>query len=454
MSPETPQRPNILYVMTDQQNWRMMSCTGNPYLKTPAMDSIAASGVRFDGAYSANAVCVPARIAMMTGHYPGRFGVGLNGHGATNPIPESDLRNCLGWLFSEAGYETAFGGKTHWACNMSVESIGFGEKLTADSYDDLADRAVEFLERDHQQPFLLVTSFHNPHDICLMAIDAYTRAMGEELRYPQMARARENLAAALEIPEGMSREEFFEKHCPPLPENYEVTAGEAPGAAPGSDFRLWARENLSDEDWRLHRWAYCRLTESVDRQIGRVLEALRAAGLEEDTVIVFSSDHGDLDAAHRLEHKDVFYEESSRVPFVVSRKGTTDAGRVDENHLVSANIDLLPTLCDYAGIPVPEGMPGRSVRELAEGRDVADWRDYVTVERGSGRMIRGERYKYCVYDNGDPCEDLFDLREDPGEMKNLAGDAEYAEVLAEHRRQLRAWVDSYGDRIGQAYVPA
>jgi arylsulfatase A-like enzyme len=433
----------------------MLSCAGNTYLNTPAMDRIAATGTRFALSYAANPVCLPTRTAMVTGHYPGRFGIGDNADGETSAVPEPTLAESMGWVLRKAGYETVYGGKTHWPCNVDYEAIGFDEMLTRNSYEELTDRAVEYLERDHEKPFLLVTSFDNPHDICLMAIDAYTNATNLPQRYPQMRAARTHLAEALQIPTAVSREVFLEKLCPPLPENHEIPPDEPPAAGPGpiADFMVWARDTWTEEEWRMHRWAYCRLTERVDRQIGRVLNALQDTGLEDNTVIIFSSDHGDMDAAHRVEHKPFFYEEATRVPFIVSWKGVTRPGFVDSEHLVSSAIDLIPTMCDFAGTAVPEGLPGRSVVALAEGREDPSWRTHVVVERQNGRMIRGDRYKYAVYDTADLQEELIDLWHDPGEMHNLAGNPEHADVRREHRRRLRTWVESYDDAIGKAYVP-
>ena len=118
----------------------------------------------------------------------------------------------------------------------------------------------------------------------------------------------------------------------------------------------------------MHRWAYYRLTEQVDRQMGQVLQALREAGLEEKTLVVLTSDHGDMDGSHRLEHKSMFFEEAARVPFIVSLRGVTKPGLVDNQHLVSSGLDLIPTLCDFAGLKPPAVPRGCSVRALAEGR--------------------------------------------------------------------------------------
>jgi choline-sulfatase len=429
-------RPNVLYIMTDQQHAGMLSCAGNPYLKTPAMDSLAATGTRFEKAYATNPVCLPSRVSMMTGYLPSHFGIRSNAD-ARGPIAEEILSRSMGWIFRKAGYETAYGGKTHWPKGMTVQSLGF-QTLTGNDRDELAQECVRFIQAKHDRPFLLVASFINPHDICYMAIDDHTRATKKEAMYPKSTEARKQLAAALQLPEGISREEFFRGVCPPLPENHEIPALEpeciSTEYVKARTFRNYARENWSDEQWRLHRWAYCRLTERVDGQVGLLLAALRGAGLEERTVIVFSSDHGDMDSAHRLEHKSILYEEAVRVPFIVSYKGVTRPGLVDTAHLVSAGLDLIPTLCDFAGIDPPAELPGRSVKPLCSGRSPDAWRSELVVESQAGRMLRTERYKYNRYDSGAHREQLIDLEEDPGEMVNLAENADYGEVLERHRR--------------------
>lgn len=183
-----------------------------------------------------------------------------------------------------------------------------------------------------------------------------------------------------------------------------------------------------------------------------VLGALKEAGLEDSTLVIFTSDHGDMDAAHRLEHKGVLYEEAVRVPFIMMHRGAIPGGRVDHEHLVSNGLDLLPTLCDYAGIDAPDGLAGRSLRPLAEGRNQAEWRGDVFVECHNGRMVRTKRFKYCVYEEGESREMLDDLDRDPGEMKNLAGSPRYRDELNRHRRLLLNWLDQQHDALGLSYA--
>jgi len=440
------ERPNILYIMTDQQHAGMMSCTGNRWVKTPAMDRLAADGVRFELAYSSNPVCMPARTAMMTGRYPSYFEMRSNGPA---PVPESALSTTLGQLFRKAGYQTVFGGKTHWPKPMTAESIGF-EYLTSDEREGLADVCCEFLRRKQERPFLMVASFINPHDICYMAIDAHAKAETLSTPLPKSVEERRRVAEASALPEGMSREAFFAGPCPPMPGNHAATSEEPSALGRYGGFRGFVRKHWKAEDWRLHRWAYCRLTERVDGEVGKLLETLRETGLDKSTVIVFASDHGDMDAAHGFEHKSLPYEESARVPFMVSWPGHVPKGRVDRKHLVSSCVDLLPTLCDYAGIAAPKGLPGRSLRGVVERGMETGWREDVAIECSDCRCLRSRRYKYSIFEGGAPWEMLIDMEKDPGETTNLAANPRYRTVLADHRRRLRQRIDELGDDYGRS----
>jgi len=443
-------RPNILYIFTDQQYADMMSCAGNPNLKTPAMDSLARTGARFTRAYAANPVCVPARVGMMTGAMPSRIGMEQNEDmpQAKANVSEAILAHSLGRVFRDGGYETAYGGKVH--LPMTLEAIGF-DCITKDERAILADACAAFLRRKHDRPFLLVASFINPHDVCYMAI----RAHAQNLKAGE--RADPNAAGGgPKLPAGPSGQAPPPEECPPLPDNFEVPAGEPEGVREVDPraFRFYVRDHWTKEDWRAHRWAYCRLTEKVDGEIAVVLAALREAGLEEKTVVVFSSDHGDMDGSHRLEHKSVLYEQSERVPFIVSFKGVTRPGLVDREHLISTGLDLIPTLCDFAGIAPPRQLAGRSVRPLAEGRAAPSWRDALVVEGHHCRALHTARFKYTVFDIGEHREMLVDLDKDPGEMKNLASDPAYRDALLDCRRRLRQWCQDAGETLAPGYVVA
>ncbi len=449
-----PRRPNLLVIVTDQQQATMLSCAGNKYLKTPHMDSLAATGTRFERAYCSDPVCVPSRFSLLSGVMPSRIGMESNDQ-QKNPVPEAVLRNGMGAALRAAGYATVYGGKTHIpgapGHTNNVSDYGFDEMLTWDERDKLADTCAAFLRRKHDKPFLLVASFINPHDICYMAIDDHARSQGKT---PKENIERRRLAEALALPEGMTREAFFRDVCPPLPPDFAIPEGE-PEAVEKTDwrpFRPYARQRWSDEMWRLHRWAYARLTERVDAEIGRVLQALRESGREDDTLVVFTSDHGDMDAAHRLEHKSMLYEEVCRIPLLVSWEGVTKPGAVDREHLVSNGLDLIPTLCDYAGVAPPPELKGRSIRPLAEGRGPKGWRDSLAVENERSRLVMWDHLKYGVYDVGERRELLVDLKQDPGEMRNRATDPAWRAQVETGRRLLVEWYKEHGESLPDAYI--
>ena len=200
-----------------------------------------------------------------------------------------------------------------------------------------------------------------------------------------------------------------------------------------------ARNNYSERDWRLHRWAYHRLTEMVDQQIQVVLDALKESGQEENTVVIFSSDHGDMDSAHRMEHKTALYDEAARIPFMVMYKGRIKGGVVDHEHLVSNGLDLLTTVCDFAGIKGQSDPRGLSVRAIVEGKKVPAWRTSLGVESEIGRMVVGDRCKYIKYDAKGEEVQLLDLKQDPHETRHFTNEESHKAMLAQMKQEFEEW---------------
>ena len=430
------ERPNILLILTDQQNAQMLSCSGNRYLRTPAMDSIARRGVRFARAYCMNPMCVPSRFSLFTGRRGSDIGLVNNTDKHIERIPDEIIKSGMGWTLRTAGYRTAYGGKTHFPKGLTPENLGF-ETISQDDRDQLAEDCAAFLAEDQSNPFLLVASFINPHDICHMAIRDFAETEHEQrLAHPERIEVRE-VDEAIRLRYNMSDAQFFTSKCPPLPDNFDIQVDEPEAIGlmqARSPFKRKARERYSEEDWRMHRWVYARLTERVDRQIGRVLDALRDYGLEEDTVVVFTSDHGDMDGSHRMEHKTAFYEEAARIPLLIAGAGINQANVID-THLVSNGLDLLPTLCELAGGEAPPEMEGRSLGLLLAGEFDKGWRESLPVESAIGQMIVRGQYKYMKYYQGEHREQLIDLLTDPGETRNAIADPQHAARVAELRRE-------------------
>jgi arylsulfatase A-like enzyme len=441
-TPQGPRRPNILYIFTDQQTASALSCAGNPDLRTPHLDALAASGARCEQAYCTQPLCTPARASMFTGHLPQRVGIMRN----VVEIPEPYKSQGMGWVFRNAGYETAYAGKWHLPKTTMADGHGFDVLCGMD--DELVTaKSIEFLGRDHERPFLLVASFIEPHAIC-----AVTRYPDPRLRIDRI------------WPDARAFDPDFTSRCPALPAN-RAAAEPRPQAvidrhASGPDpvpavrpkhFAPEERVNASfgwtDDQFRHYRYAYSRLVERVDAQIGHILATLRERGLERDTVVIFSSDHGEMLGAHGLTMKRYFYEEAVRVPFIVSWPGHIPAGQVISDRLVSNGLDLLPTCCDFAGVAAPAGLPGSSLRPLLEGTAAAGWRSELVIacEEPTGRMLHTGRYTYMAYDSGADAEELFDLAVDPGQVRNVIADPAHAGVLADCRARLASWRQRHGD---------
>ena len=413
-------RPNILFLITDQQAGSALSANGNRWLRTPAMDSLAADGVSFRRSYSTYPVCSPARSSMFTSRMPHETGVRDNGLPIAPGIPT------MGEIFRAAGYRTVYGGKWHLPKSFTgmtaFEELIGGHSLGAKMDEPLADACIDFLGKQPSGPFLLVASFMNPHDVCSWIRDHRgTRQYTGAARFPP---APANMGVDPLEPEYMQHHRTA---------GYNLMS-QAVGIA-----AEWKRDDV-----RFYIHSYYRLIEDVDRQIGRVLGALQKSGLAAGTLVLLTSDHGEGMGAHRWAQKAAFWEETAAVPLIVSGAGVARRGVSDDSSLVSG-LDILPTLCDYAGIRGPETMRGRSLRAAIEGRNwerrfvVSELSVFGGKER-QGRMLCTSRYKYIVFNGGQRPEQLFDLELDPGETVNLARNPDSAAVLSEHRALLKQWL--------------
>ncbi len=441
-------RPNIIYIFTDQQHAGMMSCAGNEYLETPAMDYIAENGIRFTKAYTTNPVCTPARISMMTGRFPSYF-KDKNGEtvrenwGASRvkDIPQEVLTTNIAHFAKEAGYELIFGGKEHLPEGLLPDSLGF-TYISDNERGVLANEVANVIRKQHDKPYIMIVSLINPHDICYMAIRDFAESPLDSILLAKGQTELSELDRALKTPEGVCEEDFFANYCPPLPPNLEAQKDEPEAIRKlvgNRTFRKNARVKYSDKQWRMHRWAYARLTEVVDREIQEILDALKETGGEENTLVMLSSDHGDMDGSHRMEHKSTLYQEAANVPFLAMWKGKIEGGQIDQSHLVSNGLDFLPTLCDYMNIEGSADLRGMSLKPLMEGAS-SEWRKTLGVESEVGKMVVSEDgYKYLRYDFAGPEEQLLDLNIDPYETEQFANLNEYQDKL----RELREVYETY-----------
>lgn len=429
---QTSTKPNILVIMTDQQTADAMSNAGNKNLNTPAMDRLAANGVRFTKAYCAQPLCTPSRTAIFSGKMP--YETGFVGNAPEKDGQWSDSLLVMGKILKNGGYKTGYVGKWHLPIpTTKVNQHGFDyiENTNFLDYNDAATPSfcARFLKENKNNPFLLVASFLNPHDICEWA-------RGDAMKMDVLADAP---------PPHL---------CPELPANWGIPADEPKIVREQQkvSFRTYPTVNWTGDQWRQYRWAYNRLVEKVDVYIGMLLASLKKYGLEKNTIIIFTADHGDGYAAHRWNQKQILYEESAKVPFIVSKLGEWKP-RVDDM-LVCNGIDIIPTIGGFTGVKLPSYLKGvdlskRIAAPNQQLRDTlvieTDFADNEQLMGINGRAVITRDFKYIVYNKGEIREQLFDLSKDPGEMKNLVVDKAYAKKLKSMRSYLKHWCKQNGD---------
>ncbi len=416
--------PNVLLVITDQQSRFAQSAAGNEWVGTPHLDALSAAGVRFTRAYCAAPVCSPSRASLATGRPPHQTGLVANGM----PWPETTPEVCGHFL--RHGYDVGWVGKrTGNPPEPSAEGgrferllpEGVGTRLGSESDTAIADAAIRYLRRPgRERPFFLGVTLVNPHDICYWVM-------------------------------GMAADTAGGGPLPPLPAEFEPAADEPDFIRRCRQRAHYGPENTFTRDWDRDCWRrylreYHALTGRADAEAGRILAALGDAGLEQDTLVAYTSDHGEGMARHRWVVKLMLWESVVSVPLTLSWPGVIPQGQV-RGHLASG-LDLLPTLCDFAGLPAPAGVVGRSLRGAVENADDPG-REYVVTELHpddedlsfAARIVVSERHKYAAFSEGRPREVLFDLHADPGETRDLAAEPSWAPILAAHRRYLRQWIE-------------
>lgn len=405
-------QPNIIVFFTDQQRWDTVGCYGNNLGLTPNLDRFAAEGVRFEHTFSCQPICTPARACIQTGKFGTETGVFRN----RIPLPRNE--KTIAHYLKEAGYETGYIGKWHLAITrdqpvpaelrggyeywLAADALEFSsmphegvlydtdnQSVRFEKYrvDALTDYAVDYLRgRTKEKPFMLYLSFLEPH--------------------------HQNEMNRFVAPSGYA-EQY--KHLPASP---DLKRGQGD----------W-EENLAD---------YYGMCKRLDENFGRILNELEVLGLREDTVVIFTTDHGCHFKTRNDEYKRSCHEASIRIPLVIG--GSIFKGGKVQQEMVSL-IDLAPTILDIAGMDIPDGMQGHSVKQLVEGKS-EDWPEEVIVqisETEVARALRTVRWKYCVNapdKNGfdDPDSDiyyeayLYDLGADPYEQQNLVADGRYQAI--------------------------
>jgi N-acetylglucosamine-6-sulfatase len=444
-----PRRPNLVVILLDDLRWDEMGCTGHPFAETPNIDRIAREGARFTNAFATTPLCSPSRASFLTGRYP-------HGHGIVDNVDrsaESHRLRTFPRLLHDAGYETAYVGKWHMGTDdsprpgfdywLSVAGQGTyqdpelnenGRTTKSQGYvtDRFNERAVAFVRREHRKPFLLYIAHKAVHPDLIQFADG-------RLSDP---------SAGNFVPAARHRDRYAGVRVPRRP-----NAGRAPEGKPALQRRLAGVPPLGpetgtpDETVRNRQ----RMLLAVEEGVGQLLAALRETGQLDDTVVVFTSDHGYFYGEHGLSvERRLAYEEAIRIPLLVRYPPLVRAGATPAACALS--IDLAPTLLELGGAPIPDDIDGRSLLPLMRGERPA-WRraflvEYFSdtvfprVQRMGYRAVRtganhplGE-WKLIHYTELQGMDELYELNRDPYELKNRISDPAAQAALATLRDEL------------------
>lgn len=425
-SPITAQQnPNIILIMTDQQTADAMSNRGNPYVKTPAMDALAKEGVSFTRAYCAYPLSGPSRASLITGKMPVEIKVLEN----DDPLPEKEIPQTLGFRMTEGGYDCLYAGKWH-IPNVDIPEQGFGFKKVCGMDDRImAEKIDKALSVKREKPFFLVASYLNPHEIC-----EYARS--QTLHYGEIT-----------IPD--------KAILPPLPPNHNTIAQlpELLMLHKEMSPKLYPTRLYTPKDWQEYLYTYYRLVERVDKAVGDLISVLKKHGVYDNSVIIFTSDHGDGVAAHRWNQKRALFEETINVPLIVKPvKSNQPVKKNQSAALVNIGTDIYTTVCDYGNVTVPQELNGKSLKNVVEGKTTV-LHPSISVEThldgidGRAWAVITDDYKYVFYRFFKYKEQLFDLRADKGETRNLVNNANYKSVRLEMRKKLLEHAKQLNDRM-------
>ena len=442
-------RPNILFFLSDDHRADVLGCAGHPVVRTPHLDELAREGVRFSNAFVTTSICAASRASLFTGlvERSHRYTFG------TPPLDREFVDRSYPRLLRQAGYRTGFVGKFGVRVPSGAVEAMFDSyvplnrnpyfKKQADGAlrhltEIIGDKAIEFLrEGNDGRPFCLSVSFNAAH-----AEDS-----DKENHFP-WPRQEDGLYESMTMP-------------PPLlgePADFD-SQPEFLKQSMNRDRFFWRWD--TEEKYQKNVKAYYRMITGLDRVIGRVVAALEELELRDDTIVVFSGDNGYYQASRGFAGKWSHYEESLRVPLILHDPRTPKSrrGRVIEK--MALNIDLPATFLDYGGAAVPRSYQGSSVKPLAAGEPVADWRtdffcehlfDHAKIPKWEG--VRGTRWTYARYFQQKPgYEFLHDLHADPLQRRNLAADPRYRTQLAEARRRCDQLLDAYGGVYSLEKIP-
>ncbi len=468
-SPSGAQKPNILWITTEGVPLKALSCYGSHLIKTPNIDRIANEGMRFESSFTTNALCAPSRATLLTGKYDHLNGMLTNPGETTGGVTHSTFdpaQQTLPKLLRRHGYQTGMVGKWHLPANPGEAGFDYfvfkrgaggpyyapggylrntelGSTTTVEkSYpgyitDNVTDFAIEGI-REFRQPFFMMVQFFNDH-----------RPFDPPHKY-------EHIYDDVRIPEPGTFYDDYSMRAAPAREA-RMRIADMPDFHPPDDLTERQRKQWNYQKFMAHFLGTLR---AQDDNVGRLLDHLDKSGLAENTIVIFTGDHGFFLGDHGWFDKRFMYEQALRVPWMIRYPGVVNAGSVSKDWVV--NIDNAPTVLDLVGIPVPEEMQGRSLVPIFRGNTPSDWRTtmyYHYYEFAPPHWvlphygIRTERYKLIYYYTVNEWE-LFDLAKDPDEMESLfewAGykvHPDYESIVPDLVNQLEALREKYKDDTG------
>lgn len=457
-------RPNILFVMTDDHAAQAISCYGSKVNQTPHLDRIAREGMRMDRVFATNSICTPSRATILTGKYSHLNGVPVfNRFDGSQPTAPKMLQ--------AAGYYTAMIGKWH----LGSDPTGFDhwnilpgqgvynnpvlyDREGSTEYkgyatDVITDLTIDTLKRrPKDKPFFLMSHHKAPHRE--WTPDEKHRKMFAGRRIPEPANLRDDYAGRTDALREQRQSVFRDLT------RFDLKLTPPPGLS-GNQLREWLRVKPTEveteidgvrktlngkelDDWKYQRYMqdYLACVQSVDDNMGRLLDYLDGSGLRENTVVMYTSDQGFFLGEHGMYDKRFMYEESLRMPFLVRWPAGIRAGSTSD--AIGINCDFAPTFLDLAGTALPGDMQGRSFVPVWKGKKLADWRRamYYRYYHDPGDHntrahygIRTESHKLIYFWKKDQWE-CYDLRADPHEMHNIYGDPKAQKVVASLKQEL------------------
>ena len=456
-------RPNVLFLISDDLN-NYLGCYGDPRAKTPNIDKLAARGVKFERSYCTFPLCGPSRNSMLTGLYPNSSGILTNAQIFRQTIP---AQVSLSQAFRQAGYFAARIGKLyHYNVPKSVGTNGHDDPASWEL--ELNPAGVDRLEEEPKILTLTPGQFGG-------TLSWYASPKGDEHHTDgMMARDAEwvlERCAKQKVRPFFLAVGFFRPHTPyvspktpyfdaypeaemPVVQGVKEDQADVPAAALGSYKK--EQDKLTDDLRRQCVQAYYASISFMDAQVGRVVDSLDKLGLAENTIIVFTSDHGYHMGEHGLWQKQSLFEGSARVPLLIVAPGTASKGTVVKTPV--SHLDLYPTLTELAGVRAPANLQGQSlVPMLKDPAAVGRGWALTQVVRGGnfnrqgaapaqgdkgtrffGYSLRTPRWRYTEWDEGKAGRELYDHDADPGELTNLAEKAEHAATVAELSAKVRA----------------